>query len=72
MEEEWLRELRAVDDVILKDPTPVPNDPLEAIEEILASTNKGKEKVHKRTISEVVPREEREVKKEKRLPRSMR
>jgi len=33
--------------------------------EILASMSKGKEKAHKRTISEVIPREEREVKREK-------
>ena len=33
--------------------------------EILASMSKGKEKAHKRTISEVIPREEREVEREK-------
>ena len=53
--------------------------------EILASMSKGKEKAHKRTISEVIAREEREMEREKRemereketaqvnrLPRSMR
>ena len=65
MEEEWLRNLRAEDDAVPEDPTPVPDDPLEEIGEILASMSKGKEKAHKRTISEVIPREEREVKREK-------
>ena len=50
---------------VTEDPTPVPDDPLEEIGEILASMSKGKEKAHKRTISEVIPREEREVKREK-------
>jgi len=63
MEEEWLGELRTEDDAIPKDPTP---GSLEAIEEILALTNNGKEKAHKRTISEVVPREEMEVEREKK------
>ena len=65
MEEEWLRNLRAEDDAMPEDPTPVPDDPLEEIGEILASMSKGKEKAHKRTISEVIPREEREVEREK-------
>jgi hypothetical protein len=65
MEEEWLRNLRAEDDAVPEDPTPVPDDPLEEIGEILASMSKGKEKAHKRTISEVIPREEREVEREK-------
>ena len=85
MEEEWLRNLRAEDDAVPEDPTPVPDDPLEEIGEILASMSKGKEKAHKRTISEVIAREEREMEREKRemereketaqvnrLPRSMR
>ena len=55
MEEEWLRNLRAEDDAVPEDPTPVPDDPLEEIGEILASMSKGKEKAHKRTISEVIP-----------------
>jgi len=65
MEEEWLRNLCAEDDAVPEDPTPVPDDPLEEIGEILASMSKGKEKAHKRTISEVIPREEREVEREK-------
>jgi hypothetical protein len=39
MEEEWLRNLRA-DDAVPEDPTPVPDDPLEEIGEILASMSK--------------------------------
>ena len=65
MEEEWLRNVRAEDDAVPEDPTPVSDDPLEEIGEILASMSKGKEKAHKRTISEVIPREEREVEREK-------
>jgi hypothetical protein len=64
MEEEWLRELRAEDDAIPKDTTPNPDDPLEEIKEILASASKDKEKAHKRTISEVIPRKERKVERE--------
>src|SRR5271170_1426339 len=64
MEEEWLRRLRAEDDTVAKEPTPLPDDPLDAIDEILPSIQKGKEKAHKRTISEVVPREEREIERE--------
>jgi hypothetical protein len=67
MEEEWLRNLRAEDDTAPEDPSPVPDEPLEEIEEILASTVRAKEKAHKRTISEVVPREEREVERNARV-----
>jgi hypothetical protein len=37
MEGEWLRNLRVEDDAVPEDPTPVPDDPLEEIGEILAS-----------------------------------
>src|SRR5207248_3269764 len=65
MEDEWLHKLRAGDNAIPKNLPPVPDDRLEAIEEILPSTSKGKEKAHKRTILEVIPREERDVEREK-------
>jgi hypothetical protein len=65
MEEEWLRNLRAEDDAVPED------DLLEEIGEILASMSKGKEKAHKRTISEVILGR-RGRGRGRRLPRSMR